>query len=83
MKKIENMRMRKSEDLCKLAEMLGYRSEPYQLQCNNGAYVSSLLHFLDDNPGALEAIQNWILENEAAWDIEEDEDEEEEIDEES
>lgn len=78
MKKIENMRMRSSEDLCKLAEVLGYGGPPNQLQCNNGAYVSSMVHFFDSNPGALEAIQNWVLENEAAWDIDEEEEVEDE-----
>lgn len=60
---VEDMNLRKSDDLCKLAEMLGYGGFPMQLQCNNGAYVSSLLNFFDDNPGAMEAIQNWIIES--------------------
>lgn len=49
-------------DLCKLAEMLGYRSPFGQLQCDNGAFVSSLLDFFEDNPGACEAVIEWTLE---------------------
>jgi hypothetical protein len=62
-KKIENFNLRRSEDLCKLVEELDYRKDPKQLQCNNGAYVSSLLHFFDDNPGAMEAVREWAADN--------------------
>ena len=61
--KIENMNLRGSEDLCKLAELIGYKRPYGQLQCNNGAFVSSLLDFFDDNPGAMEAVQTFIIEN--------------------
>lgn len=74
MKKIEDMRLRTSADLCKLAEELGYGGFPQQLQCSNGAFVSSLMNFFDDNPGAMEAIQNWILENAACWGLSTEED---------
>lgn len=66
--------IRDSEDLCELVEKIGYRQRPYQLQCNNGSFVSSLLHFFDDNTGALEVVQNWIEEN---YELDEDEDEDE------
>lgn len=69
---VENTNLRKSEDLAKLAEMLGYGRSFGQLQCNNGAFISSLLDFFDDNPGAMMAIQDWILEN---YDFEESENE--------
>lgn len=75
---IENLKVRKSEDLCKMAEILGYKDKGRfainQLQCNNGAFVSSLLSFLDDNPGCMETIQEWVLKN---TDLDEDEDEDE------
>lgn len=58
-----------SEDLCKLAELLGYKGYPNQLACSNGAYVSSLLHFFEDNPGCVEAIHDWVR-NTFADDIE-------------
>jgi hypothetical protein len=74
-KSIENLRIRKSDDLCKMAEDLGYKRPWGQLQCNNGAFVSSLLDFLDDNPGAMEAIQEWALKN---CDLDETDDEEDE-----
>jgi hypothetical protein len=60
-KNLENTRLARSEDLCALVEKLGYVEGPIkQLQCNNGAFVSSLLNFFDDNPGAMEALAEWI-----------------------
>lgn len=73
--KIENMRLQKSEDLCKLVELIGYRQKGRfainQLQCNNGAYVSSLTHFFDDNPGAMEAIAQFIIEHIDGYELDE------------
>lgn len=51
------------DDLCEIAEHLGYRDSFRQLLCNNGAAVSSFLDFLTDNPGCVEAIHDWILDN--------------------
>ncbi len=71
----DNMRMTVPE-LCRMAEELGYNEEPRQLQHNNGAYVSSLCHFLEDNPGAMEVLVEWARDNYAEEDEEEsDEDE--------
>lgn len=82
--KLLDMRVRGSEDLCLIAEELGYKSTGRfainQLQCNNGAFVSSLLSMLDDNPGLMENIQEWLSDNHP--DVNDDEDEEcEEVDE--
>ena len=78
-KEVENLHLHKSDGLCELAEILGYRQTGRfainQLQCANGAFVSSLCHFFDDNPGAMEAVRDWILQE---CDLEEDVDEEEE-----
>ena len=64
---VENLRLHKSDDLCLLAEMLGYKETGRfainQLQCNNGAFVSSLLRLLDDNPDLMETMREWVLEN--------------------
>lgn len=64
---VENLPLRKSEDLAKLAEMLGYKHKgkyaTNQFQCSNGSFVSSLCDFLDDNPGAMEAVREWVLEH--------------------
>jgi len=75
-KEIERFRVRKSEDICKLIEELGYNDQPRQLQCSNGAHVSSLLHFLDDNPGLMEVMVEWIADNHAEEDNEECEEDE-------
>lgn len=74
---VENLRLRKSDDLCKLAEMVGYKETGRfainQLQCNNGAFVSSLLRLLDDNPDLMEVMRGWVLEH---CELEEDEEDE-------
>lgn len=62
-KEVIDLRLNKSDDLVKLASDLGYDEWPRQLICNNGAAVSGLLNFFDDNPGAMEAIREWVLEN--------------------
>jgi hypothetical protein len=68
---IENVTLRNSADLCKLAEQLGYRGS---------SSVSSLLSFFDDNPGAMETVAEWVLNNLAEED-DDDDDEEEDVDE--
>jgi hypothetical protein len=81
---IENAFIRNADDLCTLAEMLGYGSSRFgQLQCNNGAFVSSLLDFFNDNPGAIEAVHTFVMENIDSYDLDEEEEEEEELDEEA
>ena len=62
------------QDLCRRVEDLGYRSAPNQFQLRNGSFVSSLIEFFDDNPGALEVLNDWIVDN---YDQEQEEEEEE------
>lgn len=50
------------EDLCLLARKLGYRGVADQLLLGNGSAVSDLFNFLEDNPGAVQAVCDWILE---------------------
>lgn len=73
---VEKLRIRKSDDLCELAEMLGYKETGRfainQLQCNNGAFVSSLLSLLDDNPDLMDTMKDWVLENVDLEETEED-----------
>lgn len=40
----------------KIAHMIGYRREQFE-------YGSSFERFLQDNPGCVDAIQNWMAEN--------------------
>ena len=78
-KELEDIDPRTSDDLCKIAEILGYRRRTGgQLTCKNGAQVSSLLDFLDDNPGLIEAMMNWTFDNAV---LDDDDDEEAEEDE--
>jgi hypothetical protein len=65
-----------SEQLAAFVEERVKVAEFKQLQLPNGAFVSSLTEFLDDNPGCIEAITDWINENYKADDDDDDDDEE-------
>jgi hypothetical protein len=51
------------EALAKMARDLGYKSSAGQLYFNNGATASDLFEFFEDNPGACQAVVEWVLEN--------------------
>lgn len=59
---LENMKQT-PENLAKMSEELGYGRGIQQLQMKNGAFVSSLLDFFQDNPGAIEVVFEWTLAN--------------------
>jgi len=64
--KIENLRTEGSngvKDLCGLALHLGSRDPFRQLQNDDGSCVGDLMCFLEDNPGCIGAIYDWISEN--------------------
>ena len=48
------------ERLCQLVGDLGYRDPHHSMQLTRTACVGNLLMFLEDNPGAIEAIVNWV-----------------------
>ena len=48
------------ERLCQLAGDLGYRDPHHSMQLTSTACVGNLFMFLEDNPGAIEAIVNWV-----------------------
>jgi hypothetical protein len=48
------------EGLCQLARALGYKDSMYFGQLSSKAALGDLLMFLEDNPGAIEALHNWI-----------------------
>jgi len=77
---VENYRVRNAEDFCKLVEELDYKDHGNhfpQLQCNNGAHVSSLMNFLDDNPAALEMLVGFIATSPVL--VSQDEEEEDDV----
>lgn len=65
-KVLENTIVRNSEGLAALCEKLGYGKDIKQLQFNNGVYVSSITDFLDDNPGAIEALVEFMMDHHAS-----------------
>lgn len=71
-----------AEGIAKLAKDLGYSERWNQLVFPNGASATNLIEFLDDNPGACEAIINWVIDNGCFRDGSEipEDDEEEELD---
>lgn len=58
---IENTRQN-AEGLAMMARKLGYKEQWGQLQFNNGATASDLIEFFNDNPGACEAVIDWVLD---------------------
>ena len=78
---IENARQT-PKDLAKVCEELGYGRTFGQLQFDNGAFASAILDFFEDNPGAIEAVFNFMLDNADALGVTDEEDEEEESEEE-
>lgn len=65
-----------SENFAYLVERLVGSPAIKQLQFNNGCYVSSILEFMGDNPGLVEAMVGWVQENYES-EIQEDDAEEE------
>jgi len=47
--------------LCNMARELGSKDPFNQLQNNDGSCVGDLICFLEDNPGAIDAIKNWVM----------------------
>ena len=50
------------EQLCKLAGDLGYKDSYHYGQMTRDACIGNLIAFLEDNSGAIEAIINWVAE---------------------
>lgn len=48
------------EALCGLSRHLGYKDPFHQLMNADGSAVGDLICFLEDNPGAIKSIYNWI-----------------------
>jgi hypothetical protein len=48
------------EALCQLTRAIGYKDPQYFGQMTSKAAIGDLICFLEDNPGAIEALHNWI-----------------------
>jgi hypothetical protein len=60
---IENLRTDQgAKTLAKMARLLGYHSPLAQLAFGNGATASDLFDFFEDNPGAVEAVIDWVID---------------------
>lgn len=49
-------------NLCRLVRALGYKDPYHQMQLSEKASIGDLIMFLEDNPGAMEAIVNWVAD---------------------
>lgn len=49
-------------NLAKVVEGIGYKDPHYYGTLSNGASIGSLMNFFIDNPGAMVAVHDWILE---------------------
>lgn len=62
--KVYNMEGRTGvKNLCKFIRTLGYKDPNYSMQLSHDACVGDLLEFLQDNPGAIEAIIDFVDDN--------------------
>lgn len=52
-------------NLCQLARALGYKDPNYYGQLTSNASLGDLINFLEDNSGAIEAVINWIRDQES------------------
>lgn len=50
-------------NLCQVARAIGYKDPVYFGQLTSKAAIGDLICFLEDNPGAIEAIYDWIRDN--------------------
>lgn len=48
--------------MAKLANGLGYKDQQYYGQLAPQASIGDLMEFFEDNPGAVEAVVNWVRE---------------------
>lgn len=55
------------EALGLLARELGYDTQPQQLLMGNGTSVSGITNMLEDNPGMVKAILDFVIENADAF----------------
>ena len=62
-REIENTRPDGAQGIAMMAKKLGYKAPWEQLMFSNGASATNLIEFLDDNPGACEAIVQWVLDH--------------------
>jgi hypothetical protein len=72
-------------NLCKLVRVIGYKDRQYFGQLDSDCSIGDLINFLEDNSGCIEAIKEWIGNQDIdEWkenlelEFEEDESEEEE-----
>jgi transcriptional regulator with XRE-family HTH domain len=52
------------ENLCKLANALGYKDRQYFGQLSHDACIGDLMEFFEDNSGAIQAVKEWIADQE-------------------
>lgn len=79
-------------NLCKIVAAMGYKDPFYQGALSGGGKTGDLMVFLEDNPGAIDALIEWIdARNVPEWDealsselhVDEDEEEDNEDEEET
>ncbi len=50
-------------NLCKLVRAIGHKDFLCNGSLTNGGYLGDLMVFFEENPGAIEAVMEWIREN--------------------
>jgi hypothetical protein len=50
------------ENLCRIVHAMGYRDRQHFGQFHQAGSLGDLIEFLEDNPGCVETIKDWICE---------------------
>ncbi len=53
------------KNLCRIVHAMGYKDRQYFGQFHQAGSYGDLITFLEDNPGCVEAIKDWIAEQDA------------------
>lgn len=48
------------QNICKLARAIGYKDPTYFGQLGRDCYIGDLINFFEDNPGAIQAVVEWV-----------------------
>jgi hypothetical protein len=50
------------KNLCRIANAIGYKDTMYFGQFHQNGSYGDLINFLEDNPGAVDAVKEWIID---------------------
>jgi hypothetical protein len=55
------------KNLCRVVNAIGYQDRLHFGAFSQNSSVGDLIEFLEDNPGCIEAIKEWIIDQNVEW----------------